>query len=394
MISRVPSSRCEIASERIASSVTAPPALRITWASPSLRPRRPAGSSRASMQATMATPLAGGMGRSPLSNEAAYSSALVRRSIGGGHGASPFLGLDPNRSLAGVPPAAVGRDIRRRRPVWGRIDRPTATPRSLRDGRHQDPAARERHAALLVQHRSPTRRTPPQPPLHPGTGQPIGPDDLAPLFPIDLILQEVSTDREIADPRGGARRAAAVAADAALPRAPARARAGHPLAHLLQVRGRLAGRLAQAEHGRRRRRSTTPRPAARRIATETGAGQWGSSMALACQFFGLECKVYMVRVSYDQKPYRRMMMETWGAEVVPSPSPDTNAGRGMLEQRPRLARQPRHRHLRGGRGRRHARRHELRAGLGAEPRAAAPDRDRPGGAAAARAGRRDAASTW
>ena len=71
-----------------------------------------------------------------------------------------------------------------------------------------------------------------------------------------------------------------------------------------------------------------------RIATETGAGQWGSSMALACGYFGLECKVYMVRVSYDQKPYRRMMMETWGASVVPSPSPDTNAGRAMLEQNP------------------------------------------------------------
>ena len=72
----------------------------------------------------------------------------------------------------------------------------------------------------------------------------------------------------------------------------------------------------------------------KRIATETGAGQWGSALALACQMFGMECKVYMVRVSYDQKPYRRMLMQTWGATVVASPSTDTNAGRTMLAQDP------------------------------------------------------------
>ncbi|HLF48940.1 MAG TPA: TrpB-like pyridoxal phosphate-dependent enzyme, partial [Methylomirabilota bacterium] len=71
-----------------------------------------------------------------------------------------------------------------------------------------------------------------------------------------------------------------------------------------------------------------------RISTETGAGQWGSALAMACQFFGLQCKVYMVKVSYQQKPYRRVMMETWGAQVVPSPSPDTQAGKKMLEQDP------------------------------------------------------------
>src|SRR5690242_1552010 len=92
--------------------------------------------------------------------------------------------------------------------------------------------------------------SPPQPPLHPGTGQPIGPDDLAPLFPMDLILQEVSTDAEIPIPEEVHRRPAAVAADAALPRPPARARPGHAVADLLQVRGRLAGRVAQAEHRR------------------------------------------------------------------------------------------------------------------------------------------------
>jgi tryptophan synthase beta chain len=72
----------------------------------------------------------------------------------------------------------------------------------------------------------------------------------------------------------------------------------------------------------------------RRLATETGAGQWGSALSLACELFGLECKVYMVRASYDAKPYRRVMMETWGAECVPSPSPDTNAGRAILAETP------------------------------------------------------------
>ena len=72
----------------------------------------------------------------------------------------------------------------------------------------------------------------------------------------------------------------------------------------------------------------------KRLATETGAGQWGSALALAARMFDLECKVYMVRVSYDQKPYRRVLMETWGASVVPSPSPDTNAGRAALAAYP------------------------------------------------------------
>ena len=72
----------------------------------------------------------------------------------------------------------------------------------------------------------------------------------------------------------------------------------------------------------------------KRITTETGAGQWGSAISLSCRLFGLECKVYMVRVSYDQKPYRRLMMQAWGAQCVPSPSPDTEFGRKILEENP------------------------------------------------------------
>ena len=126
----------------------------------------------------------------------------------------------------------------------------------------------------------------------------------------------------------------------------------------------------------------------KRLATETGAGQWGSALACACRLMGLECMVYMVRVSYDAKPYRRIMMKTYGAEVVASPS---HAHRGRPEHPgagPGFARQPGHRHLRGGRGRAEARRHQVRPRQRAQPRAAAPDHHRPGGEEADGARRR------
>ena len=121
----------------------------------------------------------------------------------------------------------------------------------------------------------------PQPVLHPGTGEPVGPDDLAPLFPLELILQEVSEDAGDSDPRRGPRRLPPLAPDAALPRPPARGGARHPLPDLLQVRGRRAPpgshkpntAVAQAYYVKDSGRA--------RIATETGAGQWGSAVALA-----------------------------------------------------------------------------------------------------------------
>ena len=121
----------------------------------------------------------------------------------------------------------------------------------------------------------------------------------------------------------------------------------------------------------------------KKIATETGAGQWGSALAFAGALFGIEVQVFMVRVSYDQKPYRRALMETYGARCVASPSSETDSGRADPGRAPGQHRQPRHRDLRGGRGRRQARRHQVRARLGAQPRAAAPDGHRPGGDGAA-----------
>jgi tryptophan synthase beta chain len=173
----------------------------------------------------------------------------------------------------------------------------------------------------------------PAPPLHPGTGQPIGPDDLAPLFPMALILQEVATDREIEIP-GPVRDAYALYRPSPMIRALRLEEALDTPAHIyFKYEGvSPAGShkpntaLAQAFYNKE--------AGVKRLATETGAGQWGSALAFAGAVFGLEVKVYMVRASYDQKPYRRFLMETYGSSVVPSPSPDTNYGRKLLAETP------------------------------------------------------------
>jgi len=174
----------------------------------------------------------------------------------------------------------------------------------------------------------------PPPPLHPATGEPIGPDALAPLFPMDLILQEVSGDRWIPIPEE-VLEVYRLWRPTPLFRARNLERAvGTPARIFFKHEGvSPAGShkpntaVAQAYYNARQ--------GVKRLTTETGAGQWGSALSFACQKFGLECKVYMVRVSYEQKPYRRSMMQTWGAQVVPSPSEDTNAGRKFLAANPR-----------------------------------------------------------
>ncbi len=176
-------------------------------------------------------------------------------------------------------------------------------------------------------------RTPPPPPLHPGTGQPIGPADLAPLFPMALILQEVSTDREIEIP-DPVREAYQLYRPSPLHRAYRLERALDTPAHIYY---KYEGVSPAGSH-----KPNTALPQAfynkeagvARLATETGAGQWGSALAFAGAVFGLDVKVYMVRASYDQKPYRRILMETYGAEVVASPSPTTNYGRAVLAATP------------------------------------------------------------
>ncbi|MBN2455792.1 MAG: TrpB-like pyridoxal phosphate-dependent enzyme [Sedimentisphaerales bacterium] len=174
----------------------------------------------------------------------------------------------------------------------------------------------------------------PLPPvLHPGTGKPVGPDDLAPLFPMELIMQEVSTERWIDIPEQ-VRDIYRLWRPTTLFRA-----------HMLEKALDTPAKIFYKYEGTSPPGSHKPNTAVaqayynkkegiNRITTETGAGQWGSALSFAGACFGLEIKVYMVAISYKQKPYRRVMMEVWGANCVPSPSPDTKAGRAMLEQDP------------------------------------------------------------
>ena len=174
---------------------------------------------------------------------------------------------------------------------------------------------------------------PPPPVLHPGTMQPIGPADLAPLFPMDLILQEVSTERWIDIPDE--------VRDIYKLWRPSPVIRAHRLEKHLQTPARIYYKyegvspvgshkpntaLAQAYYNKK--------AGMRRLATETGAGQWGSALAMACRLFDLECTVYMVKVSYHQKPYRRLMMESYGATVYASPSVETHAGQQILAEHP------------------------------------------------------------
>jgi tryptophan synthase beta chain len=175
----------------------------------------------------------------------------------------------------------------------------------------------------------------PMPPLHPGTMQPAGPDDLAPLFPESLIMQEVATESWIDIP-GPVLDVYRIWRPTPLCRA-------RRLEHAIGLKGKQ--RIYYKWEGVSPAGSHKPNTAVaqayfnkeagiKRLTTETGAGQWGSALALACRFFDLESLVYMVKVSYEQKPYRRVLMQTWGAKVVPSPSDQTQAGRNVLAEHP------------------------------------------------------------
>ena len=166
------------------------------------------------------------------------------------------------------------------------------------------------------------------PPLHPGTGQPVGPDDLAPLFPIDLILQEVSGEPEIEIPEE-VREIYKLWRPSPLYRARRLERALDTPAHLYYKYEGVSPAGSHKPNSAVAQAYFNKKAGVRKLATETGAGQWGSALALACQLFGLECEVFMVGISYDQKPYRRAMMESWGASVHRSPTDLTQAGRSQ-----------------------------------------------------------------
>ena len=174
----------------------------------------------------------------------------------------------------------------------------------------------------------------PLPPvLHPGTLNPIGPDDLAPLFPMELIMQEVTQEREIDIPEP-VRDVYRLWRPAPLFRAHALEKAlGTPAKIFYKYEG-------VSPAGSHKPNTAIPQAfynkqaGVKRLTTETGAGQWGTSLSFAGSLFDIDVTVFQVRVSYDQKPYRRAVMETYGAKCVPSPSNETNYGRSVLEKTP------------------------------------------------------------
>ncbi len=174
---------------------------------------------------------------------------------------------------------------------------------------------------------------PQAPPLHPGTHQPLGPADLAPLFPMALILQEVSTEREIEIP-DPVRDLYKQYRPSPLVRALRLEKALDTPAHIYYKNESVSPAGSHKPNTAIPQAFYNKEEGIKQIATETGAGQWGSALAYAGAMFGLEVKVYMVRASYDQKPYRRLMMETYGASVVASPSMETEAGRAILAEHP------------------------------------------------------------
>jgi tryptophan synthase beta chain len=199
----------------------------------------------------------------------------------------------------------------------------------------------DQHKYLLDESDMPTRwyniipdlPAPPPPPLHPGTKEPVGPEDLAPLFPMALILQEVSTESyiDIPEPVLDIYRLwrpsplyRAVRLEKAL---------GTPARIYFKYEG-------VSPAGSHKPNTAVPQAfynaeeGVKRLTTETGAGQWGTSLAFACAQFGIDCEVWQVRASYDQKPYRKAMMEVFGATVHPSPSDLTNSGRAILAADP------------------------------------------------------------
>ena len=175
--------------------------------------------------------------------------------------------------------------------------------------------------------------TPLPPPLNPGTGKPIGPEDLAPIFPMGLIKQEMSQDRWIDIP-DEVRDVYRLWRPSPLYRA-------RRLEKALKTPARIYYKWEGVSPPGSHKPNTAVAQAyynmkegVERLATETGAGQWGSALAFATSIFGMDCTVYMVKISYEQKPYRRIMMETWGAEVYPSPTNKTKVGSEILKKDP------------------------------------------------------------
>ena len=173
----------------------------------------------------------------------------------------------------------------------------------------------------------------PLPPLHPVTKEPIGPDALAPLFPMELIKQEVTTDKYVPIP-DEVRNIYSIWRPTPLYRA-------YNLEKMLDTPAKIYYKYeGTSPTGSHKPNTAVPQAyyskmeGVKKITTETGAGQWGSALSFACQHFGIDCEVYMVKLSFDHKPYRKVMMNTWGAKVHPSPSNATEIGKKILADHP------------------------------------------------------------
>lgn len=173
----------------------------------------------------------------------------------------------------------------------------------------------------------------PLPPLHPATKEPIGPDALAPLFPMELIKQEVTTDKYVPIP-DEVRNIYSIWRPTPLYRA-------HNLEKVLDTPAKIYYKYeGTSPTGSHKPNTAVPQAyynkmeGVKKITTETGAGQWGSALSFACQHFGINCEVFMVKLSFDHKPYRKVMMNTWGAKVHPSPSAATEIGKKILAEHP------------------------------------------------------------
>ncbi len=174
---------------------------------------------------------------------------------------------------------------------------------------------------------------PPAPVLHPATHQPVGPADLAPLFCDEILGQEMTAEPEVEIPEP-VREIYRLWRPTPLYRARRLEKALDTPAHIYYKYEGVSPAGSHKPNTAVAQAFYNKKAGIRRLTTETGAGQWGSALALAGTFFDLEIKVYMVRVSYEQKPYRRHMMETWGAKVLSSPSPETEIGRRVLAEHP------------------------------------------------------------
>ena len=170
-------------------------------------------------------------------------------------------------------------------------------------------------------------------PVKPATSEPVRPEDLLPIFPMNLIEQEVSTERWIDIPEE--------VLEKLLIYRPTPLQRAFALEKHLNTPAKIYYKNESVSPAGSHKPNTAIAQAyynkvagIKRLTTETGAGQWGSALGLACSFFGLECKVYMVKISFEQKPYRQLMMKTWGAECVPSPSHQTSFGRKVLAEDP------------------------------------------------------------